>query len=264
MMDLQEIISKTLSGKMPIKFNGHCLVDIRRRGREKEDFEEFFLRHVRDGIVTELRFNHSSRRTTEEVDAFQKPFFANIGWECLECASKLKFYTDWQSWWLSDQCPYPTGHPPYSLDQSFPSGQIAIGTDFRQAFPLNEARPVSINSMVGKKLYSEAYARSGIAMGFMGNASPTMWRIGRGKNKFILGGPSRTNDVGSISGSLWWYSFADFEELKRQCEVHKVKLSDIDYSLVNCEPGTYRVTHKFNDGLDEYRSNPVYAEIEKI
>jgi hypothetical protein len=141
--------------------------------------------------------------------------------------------------------------PEYSIDLSVPSGKLVFANDLRDLFEgeyeEEDLRPSSrgwgfdVCTELGCRQVFEAYGRLGMAHGFVGNTCPGVYR--RNKDTLTISTKgSKKQHVGGICTDLWWYSIVDYDDYVRRVGASPPKVWSI--SVVNVEPGTYRVTQR--------------------
>ena len=143
---------------------------------------------------------------------------------------------------------------------NIPSGKMVIGNDFRNIFPVI-CDNFYTNRKQGIKDMSLAFAKSGLAMGFIGNTCASF--VKKKADKFFIGcGPkgTKTKKLGNICTDLWWYSICDYDEyIKRVPDFDgKSKL------VVKCKPGAYEFNnyyHNLEDNQTYGKNRQPYAEI---
>lgn len=155
---------------------------------------------------------------------------------------------------MGDPCKFPEGIVT-EWELNVPSGKIVVDDDLRNWFPID--RDWSINTVIGKHLTTLAYAKVGMAHGYVGNSCPQIY-----KNEDSFSIISRSDDADSdrsiahICTDLWWFSIADYDELKRRAKYYTPKLdfkkiiSDDAVSVVDVKPGVYQFRQDHNIEFD--------------
>lgn len=160
----------------------------------------------------------------------------------------------------SEECPNPEGLIT-EWELNVPSGKLAIANDLREWFPTDEGG--DLNTIFGIHLTILAYADVGMSHGFVGNSCPGVYR--NDENKFTIGSYLKTfwdpeteretpnpvpcpwgKRVGGITTDLWWYSIADYDELKRRVKHYtpgktlKDVLQGEGVKVLKVKPGVYK------------------------
>lgn len=199
---------------------------------------------------------------------------------CSTCGERARLGFDGQRLVvLADPCPYPEGIVT-EWELNVPSGKLVFANDLREWFPSDEE--YSVNPMIGRHQTTLAYAKVGMAHGFVSNTSPSVYRSGE---RFVVGGyqeelwddeehrsyanpdPCPWGDVvASISTELWWYSIVDFDEFARRVSHYtpKTKLKKLlrHVNVVDVKPGVYRFRQ--DQGVDHEDSLVEHASFEWV
>lgn len=204
--------------------------------------------------------------------------------ECYFCGKSPEFTaTDQEETFTADtECPYKNGFPPIEVNLEIPSGEILLFNDFRHCYQ-EQNEFISINNLQGQKLYTEHYAKQGLAMHFVGNSCPDVIQINDEKLEIGHFGCekedgctlpecpmptcNRPKKIGSICTDLWWYCAVDcasFEKIigkttdQYEEEYHASgRWPDIVRAKVI--PGTYRTVGQYHIDSDK-----LYSYIERI
>lgn len=161
-----------------------------------------------------------------------------------------------------NDCPLPRGFDPHEWELNVPSGRIVVANDLRKWFPLPEGDGdlASVNTVLGCRQTTKAYADVGMAHAFVGNTCPGVFKLEDGKFKIANEPPDEYwngtdwvayeqppvmegKQVGSITTDLWWYSMCDGDEFKRRTKKFGGSLKTADAKTIKVKPGVYRFRH---------------------
>lgn len=177
---------------------------------------------------------------------------------CPECGVAPEFYY-YKGAFQADPCAYPNGLPAFSFELNIPSGKIVVANDLRGAFPITGS--YYVNYTINEMRTTLAYAKLGMAHGFVGNTCPAFQAKGDQNFYITNGNPIKgLRTKCRICTDLWWYSLCDFDELARR-KPEWIKSEDLD--IVKCRPGVYKITHQYHT-IRANRDKGVYATIEWI
>lgn len=180
---------------------------------------------------------------------------------CFQCgADELTIETNGVDVRLTgSSCPYPEGLTPTEWELNVPSGKLVVANDLRSIFPLPEGDSFSVNTPLGCREASHAYAANGLAHAFVGNTDPTVYKeegdtykIGRKLRKW--------KPVASITTDLWWYSICDQEEFDRRCTRFSQDPKAFNHKVVSVKPGVYHFKHDVRTLQDDGHSR-VYTTV---
>ena len=170
------------------------------------------------------------------------------------------------------------------FELNVPSGRLVIANDLRTWFPTDGDH--NINTREGLVAQTLDYAMAGFACGFVGNTCPSVYKEG---DALIIGDwPEFIDDpdyegpiwdmefienpeacpwgemVGYVTTDLWWYSLADYEDLRRRFAHYTPDLDFEKCSLhvVDVKPGVYRFRHTLD--VARYTDAPVFAAVEWV
>jgi hypothetical protein len=189
---------------------------------------------------------------------------------CSECGLRLRLAFDGHGFVvLSAPCPHPDGLVT-EWELNVPSGKILVANDLRGWFPIDEDH--NVNAAIGCHFTTLAYAKIGMAHGFVGNTSPEVYRTSSG---FVIGNYSDEiwddaaedyvenptpcpwdESVASVCTDLWWYSIADYDELVRRFlhytpeESLEEFLKERTIHVVDVKPGVYKFRQEQNIDRD--------------
>jgi hypothetical protein len=206
--------------------------------------------------------------------------------ECSECGRDIVYTFDGLVVRATPPCPYPNGHPVTTFELNVPSGKLVVANDLRHLFPAG--CDYDINTVAGCHETTLAYAKIGMAHGFVGNSCPGLYR--RRGGGFVIGNHGAgyivakqgadyvevpveaapfegTRKLTTIGTDLWWYSIVDYDEFVRRCEwkgLDPVKaLDDYRADIIKVRPGVYQFEHRpgvrYGDGQPEH-----YAVFHKV
>jgi hypothetical protein len=288
--DFQDDLQKQVMGLLlpfcdaaKIDWKGHFQSGAYFSGRYRESIVKDSVEH---SIVFggELAVTQIAAIPSGEV--LEKPIaFPFFRLECSFCGQRLHMGFNGQGLvLLDDACPYATGLVT-EWELNVPSGKIVVANDLRKWFPVDEDHDV--NRVIGCHLTTLAYAKIGMAHGFVSNTSPGVYQTDSG---FVIGsydedwdgdeeeddddiGEDETGDYGesapcpwgesvaSICTDLWWYSICDGDELERRRQRYTPK-DLVDCDVVDVRPGVYRFRQE--QGIDHDASVVEHATFEWV
>jgi hypothetical protein len=189
--------------------------------------------------------------------------------ECPVCGSRLDLAFDGKGFVVvGERCRYPEGLVT-EWELNVPSGKLVVANDLREWFPSDESHDV--NTLIGVHLTTLAYAKIGMAHGFVGNTCPSVYREG---DRLVVGShleetwdeekddyvdnpePCPWGDaVASICTDLWWYSIVDHDELSRRVPHYTPNMTLEDAleqaTVVSVRPGVYKFRQEQGINDDE-------------
>jgi hypothetical protein len=191
---------------------------------------------------------------------------------CPFCGKRLKFETNGKEIHVAgNPCPCPEGIDYVDIELNVPSGKIVVDDDLRDWYKADVDR-YEISTTHGVGMWIKTYATIGVAMGFVGNTSPSLYK---NKDKIVIGnkrGKSRGNrwgrEVAGVCTDLWWYSIADSEDFKRRLEHYTPDITLDDWlkhwshSSVKVRPGVYRI--RWYSDQSQADKSELFAEMEWI
>lgn len=204
---------------------------------------------------------------------------------CSYCGtSRLPNETDGKTLRLGGEpCAVPEGFTPNEWELNVPSGKIVVANDLRSWFPLPDGdSDFNINTTLGCRQTTSAYAEVGMSHAFVGNTCPGVFSLGGDKYK-IANGPAEDywddkakewknydpppkfdgERVAGVCTDLWWYSLCDLEELQRRFKKFGGNLDNAGGEVIDVKPGVYRFRH--DDEVDrDAPGETLYAEFEWI
>jgi hypothetical protein len=204
---------------------------------------------------------------------------------CSYCGEEgFDLESDGQTLRLSGEpCPYPEGLPPTEWELNVPSGKMVIANDLREAFPLPEGDGFDIDTTLGQRQTTLAYAANGMSHGFVGNSCPGVYKCKDGTykitnppqdevwddetGKYVKVKPKPKFDgkrVAGICTDLWWFSICDQDELERRIKHFKVDFREDRLDIVTVKPGVYRFLHNEEARRHEGPEECVYTRFEWV
>ena len=231
--------------------------------------------HFRDGqhihkdyfkeiiVISEHTYNSYARITGKE-----DYFAVSTGIQCSECGESIfiQFDKDKNEYFCTTECKYPKGYPPFKTQLKVPSGYIVAGNDFRKEFKDGSGVPpfsVSCNNNPGLFELTKFYESIELAHSFVGNTCPSIYKVN--ESKFIIGSINEEKseetyieNFGMIITDLWWVSMCDYYMFVQYFN-REPQIDDREYKI-ECEPGTYELTHYYhtNENLD------IFTTVKKI
>lgn len=226
-------------------------------------------------------------------EALEAPLSLGSRYEfkCTFCGERLELATDGKHLKvLGKPCALPEGIPYHDIELNVPSGLLVVDDDLRNWYPRESDR--DINELLGKIQMTDDYAEIGLAMGFVGNSSPSLMRVKGEEDKYVIGNYSSTvydeetdrerknpkknpwgKKLATICTDLWWYSVADGDDFAKrlahytpEMDLHKWEnesKGSWTHTTVKVRPGVYRFRW-YPDGGDDDESTTLYAEIEWV
>lgn len=229
-----------------------------------------------ESLFPEIPFEFS-KEMTAKFKAGEKVSIQGI-WNtrCNHCAEVLHFDFDGTTLKFQDPCSHPRGLGEYGTLLDIPSGKIVFGNDFRGGFAKDfedqeegwyDWKDIEDIPPGGNRRVFDAWSRLGMAHGYVGNSCPRVLKSLSGDLQIrqvdydedtledipIEG----LEELGVINTSLWWFSIADYDDLKRRKIPERILEDSI---VVDCEPGKYRVRYRYHLSNDR----GVFAIVEKV
>jgi hypothetical protein len=231
------------------------------------EFRENIIKdHLMDSMMLRLAPQEQLQELATAIqrgEVLEEPLVLPVfrGLECPFCAQRSRMGFNGQSVvLLDDACPYPDGILT-EWELNVPSGKIVVANDLRKWFPVDGS--YDVNTVIGCHLTTLAYAKIGMAHGFVSNTSPGVYRTDSG---FVIGSYYEDWDeededienienevpcpwgesVASICTDLWWYSIADADELERRRQHYTPDESseEMKWDVVDVRPGVYKFRQK--------------------
>lgn len=250
-----------------------------------DEFLRWFARDV--AIITHLgRWEQDLLKAVVEGGDLPEPVRIKVPVRfasCPECGQDIEWFFDGKRLSHGEPCPYPEGLPPYSVELDFPSGKMVFANDFRQFYedelPEKE-RHLRDNGRYASKIVFDSYGSIGMGHGYVGNSCPNVYR--RKDGRVVIGNPGyiwgteangwedtelplEGEEVGGICTDLWWYSVADAADLKGRGLDFTNEWVKNNISIVEVEPGRYRLTHIAHTiNMDDTSKPRDYAILERI
>jgi hypothetical protein len=271
-LNISKVILKRLKNDtMTFDSRGHF-----RGGPDKRDlnfiFAEGFMPHL---TPDEFAILKDAIDGNKQLDRFIKIYPKSFIRTCYDCGEQYVLETDGKTVRITTECPYPNGHPEFSVIAYVPSGKLVFANDMRDLFPeVNDN--FNVNQLGGIIQTTEAYANAGIFHTFVGNTCPGIFKEGPTKinigcdawdeNENVIDTVGGV-EVGSICTDLWWFGAADYNDVILRGGLKNV-LTSTWTTIVTVEPGTYKMTcrHHLADYKDDYDPSlaRLFATIEKI
>lgn len=186
---------------------------------------------------------------------------------CPHCGQRLGYSFDGKKLAVIGECPYPKGQPPYSIELNVPSGKMVVANDLRDGFPVLGS--YNVNTIEGIKNTMLAYAKVGMAHGFVGNSCPGVYRAKKSKSEFAIGCNGKQGHpikgarrIASVCTDLWWYSIVDYDKF---VEHYGEEPDSQYYNIVKCEPGVYKFTHRHHiENNKDWNDTKVFTLIKRV
>jgi hypothetical protein len=272
-----KVVGAFRSAKLEVDLRGHW-----KNGSVLYDPDDFKKRildvHLlgRDLIEEDLNILQGALHTGTTLDRWVDLGLsvATLSTECSYCGEKrFRLETNGKKVRLSGKdCPLPNGFELNEWELNVPSGKIIVANDLRRWFPLPEGDDEieSINTVIGCRQTSQAYAAIGMSHAMVGNTSPAVFKLADGKFK-IANEPQDEYWNGKeyvpykrkpkfegvrlagICTDLWWYSLCDSDEFDRRAEKFGGSLKEVGGGLaeiISVKPGVYRFRHN-DDARDD-------------
>ncbi len=164
--------------------------------------------------------------------------------ECDICGQPIELNCDGHIL-QAQPCPHPDGYPPIEFELNCSSGKMVVANDLRRWFKVIGS--FDVNKISGQAECTQAYAKIGLAHGFVGNSCPGVYQVGKGQDRFVIGNPAENCDsimvnrklatrVASICTDLWWYSICDYDEFIKRAK----QLDARNHSTITVKPGVYQ------------------------
>lgn len=151
----------------------------------------------------------------------------------------------------------------YKFQINIPSGKFIVANDLRGLVAL--CGGFYVNTILGCRQTSEAYAVSDLAHAVVGNTCPTVWR--KNKETFFIGvSNGRKNPrkgltrVAGVCTDLWWYSIMDYDIAHQRLAGRS--LSAVD--TVHCTPGVYEFTHVYHTVNRDSNKSQIFTSFKRI
>lgn len=196
------------------------------------------------------------------------------GLECPECGQKvpLTLSDDGLRFVADGPCPYPEGHPEYSVTVSFPTGVVLFGDELLEERPpeLEEHRG---SGVVWQRTGMKGAAKIDFAHGYCGNTCPTVYRredrkellvamSGWGEDGELLPFWDGYEDVGTICTDLWWWTVVD-ESIVR-AKAAELGCGVYEDGQTTVEPGLWRAVQRSHLEDRDDHTPTVHARLEWI
>lgn len=265
-----EILKQLKNGSLSFDSRGHL------RGKPLNRYLDFvfgdaLMFHL---IETDLVDLVNSIRSGKPLNRFITVATQSSARVCYDCGHEFIVETDGKVARLDTDCPYPNGHPEFSVIAYVPSGKLVFANDMRHLFPeVND--DFDVNQLQGIIQTTESYANAGMFHTFVSNTCPGIYQ--ESPTKINIGNDAWDEDenvidavggkeVGGICTDLWWFSAADYNDVVLRGGLKNV-LNNNCTTIVNVKPGTYKMTcrhHLIRDDDYDYTKAQRFATIEKL
>lgn len=202
---------------------------------------------------------------------------------CCECAKSFTLEIEGDRVVASTVCAMPGGLPVYDVLLNVPSGEMVFANDLRPLILCDDPEGPDVNSRLGCKLVTQAYAGHGMVHISVGNTCPGVHREPDGslvvarryaEEEDEDGEPIpdaiykareaeiEANQVASICTDLWWFSAMDYDWFVRRCEAEGEDPNDFDFTIVVVEPGVYAFSDEMPRDRDE--NGAVFSRVRRV
>jgi hypothetical protein len=175
--------------------------------------------------------------------------------------------------YIDEPCGYTDGIT-VTTRLNVPSGKLIVSTDLRPAYDgYGTAEGPAYDSTLGLALTVEEFGKQGCAFGFVGDNWPNLYRTGDGT--YVLASPEWDEELddlkapdgwvelASVTGAVWSYSIADYEDWKARGG----RDNDLEeFEVVDIPAGAYAFTyHGAEKGFDRHAPGTViFTHITKV
>lgn len=179
-------------------------------------------------------------------------------WEtCSECGETVTLTVEGDALVAKSACVYAGGMPAYEVLLDVPSGTLVFANDLRDLTEVED--DADLNTAFGQKAFTEGHAADGLALVFVGNTCPSVFK--KGAEILVGDGGRRKRTFGSICTDLWWYSAMDKDLFLARCEAAGLSPEAFDVFEVEVPAGVYAVTDEMV--RDRHARGVVYSRIRK-
>lgn len=200
---------------------------------------------------------------------------------CPCCSSTVTLECNGKMARISKPCRYPLGLYPLTTHLNVPSGRLVFANDLRHWFS-PEFQKSSARGDLWAVEISMSSARQGLIQGYVGNTCPSIFRVTPQKITISAEPEEEEYDddeayfeapagerVGQIVTDLWWWSAADYNELKKKFDGSDDEFEEFLKSaciVVNVTPGNYKVIDRPMGWVDDYQgaSSFHFATLEHV
>jgi hypothetical protein len=224
-----------------------------------------------------LKFNSFKRFLSEHPNIKGVTFndFLPPEFRCNVCGDSVRFPTsDKKNFTAETECVYKNGFPPIEVKLNVPSGEILLFNDLRRFYPAN-TDGIDICTSIGIKQFTEAFAKEGLVIHFVGNSSPGVVQVnderleigyfwcekedGCSLPECPMPECNRPKILGHICTDLWWYCAVDKDEFEKrigktteeyQEEYHKTGAWP-EIIRAKVTPGVYRTVGQYHIDSDK-------------
>lgn len=263
------------------------------RIRVESDNDDYFLKKY-GSVDPEAWPNLNESMKTGKPTANPIPLSGGLI-DCPVCGKRLKFLTDGQRVWAEEKCKYAGGMPVYGYEIDIPSGKIVFANDLRREYPVCDNFYVNHETEIRR--CSKEYAKVGLLHFFVGNTCPSINKVS--DKELLVGRDGCSEDrqvyvcqdrkyhtlsfkeykkakmpgrrVGWICTDLWWFSAADYNDLKGRLKFKKLE-NLAGFRVVKVQPGRYRCSYDYrkwrkledSDPLEAAKRPNVYCTIKRV
>lgn len=262
--DLRDKVADQLrSANLPVSFRGHW-----KDGAHLGELKGQMWRHMT--LMGSDLSEDSLRELSEALTTGRATAWTYIGkcmtTLCIKCTYCAQGSFDLETngveaRLVGGDCPFPDGFEhPNEWELNVPSGKIVVANNLREWFPLPEGDDdiPSIETILGRRMMSQAYAAVGLSYASVGNTCPGVYKLKDGSFKIAKEPPSEYWDgktwapceqdfegerVAGICTDLWWYSLCDLDEFNRRVEKFGGSIKSAGATVIDVKPGVYRFQH---------------------
>jgi hypothetical protein len=223
--------------------------------------------NVKKALEREINF-YKKILNPEALDIiFKRSFY--IDNSCFTCGVSPEFQTkNGETFEVVIECPFKDGFPPIEVNLEVPSGKILLFNNFRR-FYNNDFHNINICSDLGKKQYTEHFAKQGLIIHFVGNTCPSVVQVS--DERLNIGNYSEeegdTGIIGTICTDLWWYCAVDQADFEKRIEKSTDQFEKEYHetgawpNVIRAKviPGTYRTVGQYHLDKDK-----LFSFIERI
>lgn len=197
----------------------------------------------------------------EEYDSMRQTMrkAVSLGERCTHCGERVRFNVVGDKFVAASECKEAGGLKPYEHLIHVPSGKIVFANDLRPLIAIPDDDCVSRGGTFGMKVLGQRAENRGLAIVFVGNTCPAVVKDG-GELHVGVGFP-KTQRVGVIDTSWWWYSAMDHEFFLQRCSARGFDPEDFENFSVDVKPGVYAFT---NELADTHADEMVFSKIRKV
>jgi hypothetical protein len=200
---------------------------------------------------------------SERLTAITGVRWPSEGQRCGHCAERFYLTKEGDRAVASTACSVPGGLPAYVVLLGVPSGRIVFANDLRSLVVCDEPDGPDVNTVLGCKNVTRAFARTGMVHISVGNTCPSVYAEsddsyvvasryaeeedadGEPIDESIVAERESFLDqtrVASICTDLWWFSAMDHAYFLNRCAFEGIDPAEIDHDIVTVGPGTFAFT----------------------